>query len=188
MRSFVERANVGTHRRFPITEETMTTGIGQPYTGSLSFDLNPVASILIDLPPGGMRGMRRQQPGMTDVITELATAVPNEGAAAGVPMDAYQRFVDSTDKVDRVRKHRLALLKAAEVLAESEAVYEDQREQALSQMVDAVRSTAKRNKNKAIVAPFERSIRYTSQAADKAVKTRNKKAAAKAKAGSEPVA
>jgi hypothetical protein len=55
-------------------------------------------------------------------------------------------------------------------------------------MVDAVRSTAKRNKNKAIVAPFEKSIRYTSQAADKAVKTRNKKAAAKANAGSEPVA
>jgi hypothetical protein len=106
----------------------MTTGIGQPYTGALAFDLNPVASILIDLPPGGMRGLRRQQPGMPDVITELATAVPNEGAAAGVPMDVYQRFVDSTDKVDRVRKHRLALLKAAEVLAESEAVYEDQRE------------------------------------------------------------
>jgi hypothetical protein len=38
------------------------------------------------------------------------------------------------------------------------------------------------------VAPFERSIRYIAKAADKAVKTRNKKAAAKAKAGSEPVA
>ncbi|MEO5728159.1 MAG: hypothetical protein ABI134_26135 [Byssovorax sp.] len=41
---------------------------------------------------------------MTDVITELATAAPNEGAAAGVPMEVYRRFVDSTDKVDRVRK------------------------------------------------------------------------------------
>jgi hypothetical protein len=51
-------------------------------------------------------------------------------------------------------------------------------EQELSQVVDAVKSTAKRTGNKAVAAPFERSFRYTQQAAVKAVKTRRKMAAA----------
>ena len=164
----------------------MTTTIGQPYTGALKFDFTPVASILIDLPPGGMRGLRREQPGMPDVITELATAVSSHGAEAGVQEVAYQRFLDSTDKVKRVREKRLALLKIAEILAETEATYEDQREQALSQMVDAVKSTAKRNKNKAIVAPFEKSIAYTAQGADKAVKTRTRNKAAQVSVANKP--
>jgi arylsulfatase A-like enzyme len=124
--------------------------------------------------------MRRQQPGMSDVTAELSDAMPTLGTAAGVPEDAYKRFLESTDKVEQVRKYRLGLEKLAEVLAESEAHYEDQREHALSQIVDAVKSTAKRNKNKGIRAPFEKSIRYTQQATEKAVKTRKKNAAEKA--------
>jgi len=87
---------------------------------------------------------------------------------------------ESGDKAEQVRRYRLAFAKINEVLAESEALYEDQREHALSQIVDAVKSTAKRNKNKGIRAPFEKSIRYTQQAAEKAVKTRKKNAAEKA--------
>jgi dsDNA-binding SOS-regulon protein len=158
----------------------MTVDAGQPYTGALSFDLTPVASLLIDLPTGALRGMRRQQPGIEDVIAELAESIASSGAAAGVPADAYKRFLDSTDKLERVRKQSALLLKLSEIITETEASYENEREQALSQMVDAVRSTAKRTRNKAVVAPFERSIRYTRQAAVKAVKTRKRRAAANA--------
>jgi hypothetical protein len=158
----------------------MSNDVGQAYTGPLSFDLTPVASLLVDLPPGTLRGMRRQQPGIADVISELAEAVAGSGAEAGIPADAYKRFLDSTDKINRVRQQGALLLKMAEIITETEASYEHQREQAISQMVDSVRSTAKRNKNKAVLAPFERSIRYTQQAAEKAVKTRRKNAADKA--------
>lgn len=160
----------------------MTTGSGQPYTGPLSFDLTAIASILIDQPPGALRGMRRDQPGIADVIHELADAVKNNGAEAGVAPRAYQRFLDSTDKLGKLRLNSAALLKMAEVLTETETTYENEREQALSQMVDAVKSTAKRSKNPAILAPFEKSIRYTQQAATKAVKTRSKNKAAKSAA------
>jgi hypothetical protein len=157
----------------------MTTGTGQPYTGPLTFNLTAIAAILIDQPPGALRGMRSDQPGITDVINELAEAVKSHGAEAGVTAPAYQRFVDSTEKLTKLRANSAAFLKMAEVLAETEATYENEREQALSQIVDAVKSTAKRNKNKAIVAPFEKSVCYTQQAAEKAVKTRNKNKAAK---------
>ena len=53
-------------------------------------------------------------------------------------------------------------------------------------IVDAVRSTAKRTRNPAIVAPFEKSIRYTQQAADKAVRTRKLKAASKTETSGKP--
>jgi hypothetical protein len=167
-------------RRIPSTEETMSIGINQAYTGQLTFDVTPVGAILFDLPPGVLQGMRRQQAGMSDVSAELAEAIPTLGAAAGVPEEAYKRFVESGDKVALVRKYRLGLDKLIEVLAESEALYEDQCEQALSQIVDAVKSTAKRSRNKGIQAPFEKSIRYTQQTAAKGVKTRKKNAAEKA--------
>lgn len=157
----------------------MSKGTDQPYTGQLKFDVTPVAAILYDLPPGALRGMRRQQAGMSEVIAELADAIPTLGAVAGVPEDAYKRFVENGDKAEQVRRYRLALEKIAEVIAESEALYEDQREHALSQIVDAVKSTAKRNRNEGIRAPFEKSIRYTQQAAEKALKTRKKNAADK---------
>lgn len=157
----------------------MTTGKGQPYTGPLSFDLTAVGSILIDQPPGALRGMRRDQPGIDEVVKELAIAVKNNGVEAGVAPHAYQRFLDSTAKLAKLRLDSADLLKMAEVLAETEATYENEREQALSHMVDAVKSTAKRSKNRAILAPFEKSVRYTQQASDKGVKTRSKNKAAK---------
>lgn len=157
----------------------MTTGTGQPYTGPTVFDLSAIVSILVDQPPGALRGMRRAQPGIDDVIRELEGAISSHGAEAGVPAEAYQRFLDSTDKLAELRLDSAALLKMAEVLQETEATYENRREQALSQMVDAVKSTVKRTKNMAIQAPFEKSIRYTQQSSDKGVKTRNKNKAAK---------
>ncbi len=157
----------------------MSTGTGQAYSGPTTFDLTAIVSILVDQPPGALRGMRRDQPGIDDVIRELADAVASHGAEAGVPAEAYQRFLDGTDKLAQVRQNSAALLKMAEVLKETEATFENQREQALSQMVDAVKSTVKRTKNAAIQAPFEKSIRYTQQTSDKGVKTRIKNKAAK---------
>lgn len=60
-----------------------------------------------------------------------------------------------------MRASSAALLKMAEVLAETEVTYENEREQALGQVADAVKSTARRSRNQAILAPFERSIGYT---------------------------
>lgn len=156
----------------------MTT-TGQAYTGPATFDLTTIVSILVDQPPGALRGMRRDQPGIEEVIRELADAVASHGAEAGVPTEAYQRFLDSTEKLAQVRQNSAALLKMAEVLQETEATFENRREQALSQMVDAVKSTVKRTKNTAIQAPFEKSIRYTQQTSEKGVKTRAKNKAMK---------
>ncbi len=157
----------------------MSTDHGLPYSGPLSFDLTALANLLVDQPSGATRGMCRDQPGITDVIHELADAMPAHGAAAGVSKEVYLRFLDSTAKLDLLRQHSAAILKIAEVLGETEATFENQRELALGQIIDAVKSTAKRTRNQAIVAPFEKAIRYRLQASDKAMRTRKQKAAQK---------
>jgi hypothetical protein len=64
----------------------------------------------------------------------------------------------------------------------------DAREQALSKIVDMIQSTAKRDKNDGIKAPFHETLAYKSQAAEKAVKTKAAKKAAAAATPATPAA
>lgn len=147
------------------------------YSGTFSVDLEHLRGTLYDIARGALRGLRREQPGMEDVIRELATQVAHYGDEAGISRSAYARFLQATDKLAKIRAVRGTVDKLAEVLKESEAVYENERENAISQMADAVRSTAKRENNPGILAPFERLLRYNAQLAEKALKARRKNAA-----------
>jgi len=69
-------------------------------------------------------------------------------------------------------RHEPAEKMLALVLLETIAVLEDRREQQLSQIADAVHSAAKRTKNASIKAPFEKTLAYRGQSAQKGVKTR----------------
>jgi hypothetical protein len=155
----------------------MSNASSERYVGTLVIDLAHLSGILYDVARGALRGLRRERPGVVDVIAELAAQFPTMGAAAGISPSAYARLTQATEHLAKIRAQRGAVDKLAEVLKESEALYEDERETAISQMADAIRSTAKREKNPGLSAPFERLLRYNSQSADKAVKTRRKKAA-----------
>jgi hypothetical protein len=156
----------------------MSNTSNERYVGTFLIDLTHLSGLLYDIARGAMRGLRRERPGLVEVIAELATQFPAVGAAAGISPNAYARFAQATEHLAKIRAERGAVDKLAEVLKESEALYENERENAISQMADAVRSTAKREKNPGLSAPFEKLLRYNSQTADKAVKTRRKKTAA----------
>jgi len=149
----------------------------QRYGGPLAVDVTPLDGILFDLEPGGMQRLRREKDGIDGVIAELADSIPKFGALAGVSPDIYASFVSENDNLAKIREARAKVAKLAEVLAESEVLHEHNRENNISIIADAVKSTAHRKDN-SILAPFEKTLAYNSQTADKAAKTRRKNQAA----------
>jgi hypothetical protein len=147
----------------------------QPYTGPVSIDLTADAALLIDLPPGGTQRLRREQDGIEGVLEELELAVPKHGGAAGITPELYSRFKTCTEELAKIRAARHAVDKLAEVLRESEAYKEDIREGFLSMMCKAVKSAAQHDAP-SVVAPFEKTLKYNAQRAEKAVKTRRRNA------------
>jgi hypothetical protein len=159
---------------------------GQPYTGALAVDATPCKSFLLDLPPGATRGLKHAQPGIDGVLAELQAAMPAYGAGAGVPAQAWADVQDATAKLASLAPIAVLAQKLAEVCEETSIVLQDRRQHAISQIADAVRSTAKHQKSPEVEAPFEKTIAYASQAANKAVKTRQEHEAQKAAPAAAP--
>jgi len=157
---------------------------GPKYMGPLTVDLSNVKDDLVDLAPGAMQGARAEQPGIDKVIAELAQAIPAHGDAAGIPPQVYQRFVKRTDLLARLRTHENTLEKLLEVCRETRSKTANDREDDISIMARAAQDTARRAKDPGLAAPFQETIKYNTQIADKAVQTRQKNA--ETKAGKNP--
>lgn len=153
---------------------------GPKYAGSLTVDLSDVKDDLVDLPPGAMKGIRAEQDGIEEVTKELAAAMPAHGDAADVPPQAYQRFVTRSALLGKLRAHEMELEKALEIIKETRAKTENDREDDITTIVRAVTSAASRQKNPGLAAPFQKTIAYNGQIAEKGVQTRKKNAEAKA--------
>jgi hypothetical protein len=166
----------------------LATVDGPKYTGSITLDLTDVKDDLVDLPPGAMKGIRTEHGGIDKVIAELAAAMPAHGDAANIPALVYQRFVKRTTLLGLLRGHEVDLEKALEVVRETRAKTENDREDDLSIMVGAAQDTARRAKDPGLVAPFEETIKYNGQVADKAAATRKKNAELKAEAAKNAAA
>ena len=149
---------------------------GVKYTGPLTVDLSSVAHLLVDVAPGGMKGARGEQEGFDDVKKELASAIPAHGEAANIPLQVYNRFlVGTTDRV-LLRDKELELKKLLEILTETRVMMENDGEDDISTMAKAASDTADRAKDPTIAAPFEKTITYNSQIAEKGVQTKRKNA------------
>ena len=154
----------------------MATVTGKPYPGPFTFSLEDVREELLDLPEGAMKGLRGPQAGIEGVLSELLASIPAHGEEAGVSLRVYARVVESTSRIDLLRSHELALEKAAEVVRETRRKREHDRENDIGLIVDSVKSTAQRTGDKALVAAFEKTIRYNGQIAEKAAQTRRRNA------------
>jgi len=146
-----------------------------PYRGPVAINLESIEEELVNLPPGGKRGLRQEKDGFEDVLAELAEALPVHGAAVGISNEAYARVLQATETLRKIREARALIDKLAEVLDGSEAKHEHDRENELSVIVDIIKSTAKR-KDPSIAAAFEKTLKYSSRIADKAAQTRRRKA------------
>jgi len=149
---------------------------GIPYAGPVQFSLADCKDDLIDLPQEALRYLRNAKPGIENVRTELEQSVPVHGDAAGVTTAMHDQFVADTQLIDKLRAHEMVLAKALEVVRETLAQKEHERENTLSHIVDRLKSTAQRTGNVSILAPFQKTLEYSSQYATKAAETRRKNA------------
>lgn len=147
------------------------------YDGEHSLDLASLKGKLIDLEPGGKRGLRPDLDNFALVAMELQQSYPTAGKAAGIPEDVYDHFVMCNSIVEEIDKKLALARKQVEVLEESRAFYVDGRQNDIGLMVDSIRSRAQRRKEPSILAPFEKTIDYNGQIGDKAAKTRKQNAA-----------
>jgi hypothetical protein len=158
---------------------------GPKYTGPLILDFSDVKGALVDLPPGAMKGIRTEKEGIDKVIAELEKSIPSHGDAAEIPPQVYKRFLDRTALLDKLRAHELTLEKTLEVCRETRAKTENDREDDISVMAKASQDAARRAKDPGIAAPFQATITYNAQIAQKAVQTRRKNAEGKSDHGGD---
>lgn len=152
----------------------MANSIVQPFHGSLILNLQHLEGIVIDAIAGATRGLRRQKQGIEKVLHELQHNIQSHASTLGIAPDAYDRIANLTDQLTKIREARVHVSKLDEVLMETEAFLEDEREGQIGLVVEAARRAAIR-RDPTIVALFEETIRYYGQIALRAHKTRRKK-------------
>jgi len=159
---------------------------GPKYMGPVTVDLSKLQDKLIDLAPGAMKGVRAEQEGFADVEKELAASIPAHGEAADIPPHVYQRLLERTALLVQLREKELELNKLVEILEETRVKTENDREDDISIIAKAAQKAAERQRDPGVAAPFEATIRYNSQIAEKGLQTRRKNAEAKAEAVKSP--
>jgi hypothetical protein len=161
-----------------------------PYEGQHTLDLTDLQGRLLDLSAAGRRGLRTQLEGFADAQAELTVSAEGDRSAAGISPEVFAHFLLCTDLLARIEEGLAIAAKLAEVLRESRAWYIDAQLNDIALMVDTMRSTAKRRRDRSILNPFERTLRYHGQVGHKGAQTKQRMAAetptvkaAKAKTG-----
>jgi hypothetical protein len=155
---------------------------GPPYTGSLVVELTELKADLVDLAPGVLKGARAEQEGFPEVKQELDHAIPLYGDAAEIHPAIHKRIVTQTEVIEKLRVKEAELFKLLEIVRESRGRLENNREDDISAIGTKAEEMAAKGKKPELLAHFEKTIRYKSQIAEKALETRKKNEEAKAAA------
>ena len=150
-----------------------TTLLVQAYAGAHALDFQHLDGVLVDLPDGGTRGLRREKNDWDEVEQELTTRLPLHAAVLRIAPDLAAQMAAMNERIDQVRAFKLAVNKLAEVAMETEIYLEDEREGMVSLVVEAVRKAAKRI-DPTLMTAFERTVSYHGQTGKLAAKTRRK--------------
>jgi hypothetical protein len=145
-----------------------------PFAGKTLIDAQPVRNALCNIAPGSRRKLKRTRDGVAYVIAELRSALVTHGALLGLSAAEIVQRLDS--HAQNVKDLRSLLGDVAELHAaieQSLAVEED----ALEAEIAAVAVTVKRHgtrRDPAVKVPFEKTLDYHGQSAQKGVATRRK--------------
>jgi hypothetical protein len=153
-----------------------------PASGDLVIDASSMASYLIDLEEGATQGMRREQPGLADVVQEISSNQKVWGVRAGITGDEVVELVTSTAQIAQIRLYRPAVAKLLEMLDETEAKLDDRRDTLIRIAAESVDAKAK-SVGPDLFAKYEKTRAYRSAAGVKAAKTRKKNTQAKGPKG-----
>jgi hypothetical protein len=149
-----------------------------PKPGELAIDASALASFLIDLPPGGMQGMRTEQDGFDAVVAEILANQPIRGEAAGITSADVAVLATAGEQIALIDKYLGPAEKLVELLTETRAKLDDGRQRKVTTVANAVDLRAKDGSNDELLAAYEKTRAYRSAIGAKAAKTRQKNATA----------
>lgn len=150
--------------------------------GNLVVDARGLAEFIVDLEQGKMQGLRTEQKGYAEVVTELVSNQREFGEQAGITQTDIERLVELNRRVAMVDQYLPAVRKMLELLTETRAVCDDERQRLVSAFGQSVDARAKASRNPTLLAKYERTRDYRSAIANKGAKTRKKNAALLAEA------
>lgn len=142
------------------------------YTSPDSIDLIKVKGKLRNIKTDDKQGYRREKPGLDAVIEELPNAMAQYAEPAAIHMGVYQGFLAKTETIRNIRSLRPVVAALNEALEDSELFYEEAREADIVRIAKDVLDAVGEFPD--ILAAFEKTMKYRSQYAEKAVATRRK--------------
>lgn len=142
--------------------------------GSLVVDARVLKDVVVDLPRGAMQGMRTEQPGYEDVVLEIVSNLRALGVESGVAEELVDRLLNFDQQVALIDQILPAALKLVEILGETRAHVDDQRQRLVRAIAEIVEAHAKAMQNPSLLAKYEKTRSYRSASGIKAAKTRNK--------------
>jgi len=148
--------------------------------GCLLVDARPLADFLVDLERGRRRGMRTARPGFPDVVNEIVSNQREYGERAGITQTQFERFMELNHQIAQLDEHIPVVNKLSEILEETRATLENERQLMVGGFAKSVESAARSSGNKTLLAKYEKTREYRSADAKRAVKTRLQNAAAQA--------
>lgn len=155
-----------------------------PELGELHIDASDLASFIVDLQDGATRGMRTEQENFPEVLGEIAANQASLGDKAGITASDYGDLQLANERIAQIDVFLPAARKLVEVLEESRARLDDQRQRAVHGFARSVEDRAKtRDDGATLLAKYEKTRAYRSAIGVKALKTRLKNA--KESAGDE---
>ncbi|UQA59401.1 hypothetical protein [Polyangium aurulentum] len=155
------------------------SGIYEPVAiGALAVDCTALAEFLVDLPPGARRGLRAEQDGFGDVIAEILSNQAALGDKTGIIKSDIDELALANDRIAQIDARLPAVRKLLEILEETRAKLDDQRQRQVSAIAGAVEGRAKALSDPTLLAKYEKTRTYRSAAAVKGAKTRKKNAEA----------
>ena len=151
-----------------------STDPNNPKPGDLHIDCTSIASLIVDLPPGAMSGMRRERKGIVEAMTELTSQQKTYGARAGISDSEVASLQTLTAQLALVRKYKEPLRKLCELIEETEASIDNERHQRISSAATSVDQRAKLRGNEDLLSLYRATREYRSALAVKAARTRAK--------------
>ncbi|MDI3284572.1 hypothetical protein [Polyangium sp. 15x6] len=144
----------------------------------LVHDCTALAPFLADLSEGARRGMRSEQEGFPEVVSEILTNQAILGDKAGITKSDIEAFHESNQRVTMIDARLPAIKKLVEMMEETRALEDDKRQRLVYAFADSIERRAKTTGDKTLLAKYERTRKYRSAIAMKGVKTRSKSAKA----------
>ena len=150
----------------------MSSDPKRPDVGDMSIDASEIAPIVVDLPPGGMLGLRSSQPGFPDALTELLSNQPIFGVQAGVRDEDIVDIQGIIANREKIRSLLPAASKLVELLVETDAVLDDRLQRMVHSVADNVEKRAKMLRSDELLARYAKIRAYRSAIGNKAARTR----------------